>query len=153
MIINNVLIGLQWHCWFASRTCKAISTLLTPPTALNDRGGSGFTYGMLSRAGLLERGGEGYRRHHGHGLPLLRLLADVDGVSGERFERRAEAVERVGPPVFSVVLLHDTAFFPPANREQQTGCACVCVRFLRLLSRCGAMKRPFNARCALRSAT
>lgn len=67
---------------------------------------------MLSRAGLLERGGEGYRRHHGHRLPLLRLLADMDGVSGERFERRAEAVERVGPLVFCVVLFHDTASLP-----------------------------------------
>lgn len=81
---------------------------------------------MLSRAGLLERGGEGYRRHHGHGLPLLRLLADVDGVSGERLERRAEAVEHVGHPVFCVVPLHDTAFF--SSREPSaTDRVCVCI--------------------------
>lgn len=96
------------------------------PTALNNRGGSsGFTYSMLSRAGLLERGGERYRRHHGHGLPLLRLLADVDGVSGKGFVRRAEAVEHVGPLVFCVVLLHDTAFFfSPSPRRAANNSVC-----------------------------
>lgn len=106
-------------------TTTPTSFIAPPLSALNNRRGS--TYSVLSRAALLERGGERYRRHHGHGLPLLWLLADVDGVSCERFERRAKAVEHVGRPVFCVVLLHDTSVSPSplASREQQTVRKCV----------------------------
>ncbi len=37
----------------------------------------------ISRAILLEGGSEGDGGHHGHGGPLLRLLAIVDGLRGE----------------------------------------------------------------------
>lgn len=47
-----------------------------------------------------------------------------------------------------------TLRFPPLNT---TGCVCMCTRLLQhvlcLLSRYAARKKPFNAKCALRSST
>lgn len=60
---------------------------------------------MFSGLLLFERGGEGDRRDHGHRLPLLRLLADVDGLSGEGFKRRFKAGEQLLLMV-NVILLH-----------------------------------------------
>lgn len=70
------------------------------------KGSSGATHGVVSRSMLLERRRQRDRRHHGHRLPLLRLLADVNRLGGERFKRRAEAGERVGRLVVLVLPVH-----------------------------------------------
>lgn len=63
------------------------------------------TYRVPAGLLLLECGGQGDRRNHGHRRPLLRLLADVDGLRGERFKRRFEAGEQ-RLLITRVVVLH-----------------------------------------------
>lgn len=62
---------------------------------------------MPSWSALLERGRERNRRHHSHWFPLLRLLAYVNRLCGERFKRCAEAGEHVALLLLCVILLHD----------------------------------------------
>ena len=63
------------------------------------------TYRMLSGLLLFEGGGERDRRNHSHWSPLLRLLANVDGLSGEWFKRRFEAGKQL-LLIITVILLH-----------------------------------------------
>lgn len=69
--------------------------------SLSDR----TTHRVLAGLFLFEGGGEGDRRNHGHGAPLLGLLPDVDGLGGERLEGRFEAgVQRLVVRVRMIVL-------------------------------------------------
>lgn len=79
------------------------------PPSLNNRKAYRATYGVVSWFALLERGRQRNQRHHGHRLPLLRLLADVDRLRGEGLEGGAEAGEHVALLVLLVILLHDSA--------------------------------------------
>lgn len=73
-----------------------------PPVLKNYRA----TYGVVSWSVLLKRGRKGNRRHHSHWLPLLRLLPDVNGLSGEGLKGRAETGEHVALLVSTVLRLH-----------------------------------------------
>lgn len=64
------------------------------------------THGVFSRSVLLERGRKGNRRHHSHRRPLLRLLTEVNGFCGERFESRAEAGEQAPLLVWAAPSIH-----------------------------------------------
>lgn len=79
------------------------------PLDLNNRVISA-TYGVVTRRELLERCGQGNRRHHGHRLPLLWLLSDVDGVRGEGFETGTEAGKQTILRVLVVSVLHRDVF-------------------------------------------
>lgn len=82
----------------STRPVSAISSCLRGCLLVSRRCGpvpSGLLYHMVSGLQLFKRGGERYGRNHSHWAPLLRLLADVNGLGGEWFKRRFEAGEQL----------------------------------------------------------